>query len=54
MRLNTIIAMRRELTALWARSMASQEELVARLQDWVSRAEDKRHCPTGGVFAALA
>ena len=39
MRLNTIIAMRRELTALWARSMASQEELVARLQDWVSRAE---------------
>ena len=31
--------MRRELTALWARSMASQEELAARLQDWVSRAE---------------
>ena len=39
LRLNTIIAMRRELTALWARSMASQEELAARLQDWVSRAE---------------
>jgi len=31
--------MRRELAALWERSMATQEELVARLQDWCSRAE---------------
>jgi stearoyl-CoA desaturase (Delta-9 desaturase) len=38
-RLHTIISMRRELIAVWARSMASQDELVARLQDWVSRAE---------------
>lgn len=38
-RLHTFIVMRRELAALWARSMASQDELVARLQDWCSRAE---------------
>lgn len=38
-RLHTVVAMRHELAALWARSMASQEELVARLQDWCTRAE---------------
>ena len=38
-RLHTVVSMRRELASLWARSMASQEELVSRLQDWCSRAE---------------
>lgn len=38
-RLHTVVAMRRELAALWERSMATQEELVVRLQDWCSRAE---------------
>ncbi len=38
-RLLKVVAMRRELAALWERSMATQEELVARLQDWCSRAE---------------
>ena len=38
-RLLTVVVMRRELAALWERSMATQEELVARLQDWCSRAE---------------
>lgn len=32
-------AMREELTALWARSNASREQLVAQLQDWCQRAE---------------
>jgi stearoyl-CoA desaturase (delta-9 desaturase) len=35
----TMQAMRRELAALWARSMASSEHLVAQLQDWCLRAE---------------
>jgi stearoyl-CoA desaturase (Delta-9 desaturase) len=37
--LQTMRAMRRELVALWERSMASREQLVARLQDWCRRAE---------------
>src|SRR4030095_7017521 len=37
--LQTIYTMRRDLTALWARSTDSREELVARLQDWCHRAE---------------
>jgi stearoyl-CoA desaturase (delta-9 desaturase) len=35
----TMNAMRHELEALWARSMATQEQLVGRLQDWCRRAE---------------
>ena len=35
----TTHAMRRELVALWARSMASSEHLVMQLQDWCLRAE---------------
>ncbi len=38
-RLATVVAMRAELEALWARSTATQEQLLARLQDWVARAE---------------
>ncbi len=37
--LQTVYTMRRELTALWERSMVSSEELVGRLQDWCRRAE---------------
>jgi len=35
----TMNAMRHELVALWARSMATREQLVAQLQDWCRRAE---------------
>ena len=38
-RLETVVAMRDELTALWARSTASREQLLAQLQDWIARAE---------------
>src|SRR5258708_24287338 len=37
--LETIHAMRHELAALWGRSKASREHLVAQLQDWCRRAE---------------
>jgi stearoyl-CoA desaturase (delta-9 desaturase) len=37
--LSTVYAMRRELAALWGRSLASREQLVAQLQDWCRRAE---------------
>lgn len=38
-RLARVVAMRAELEALWARSAATHEQLVAMLQDWVARAE---------------
>ncbi|KAB2967847.1 fatty acid desaturase [Zoogloea sp.] len=38
-RLQTVVAMRDELTALWARSTASHEQLLQQLQDWIVRAE---------------
>jgi stearoyl-CoA desaturase (Delta-9 desaturase) len=37
--LATVYAMRHELAALWGRSLASREQLVAQLQDWCRRAE---------------
>lgn len=37
--LSTMVAMREELAALWARSNASSEQLLQQLQDWVFRAE---------------
>lgn len=37
--LATVLSMREELTALWARSNASREQLLAQLQDWIARAE---------------
>ena len=37
--LRTVVAMRDELAALWSRSNASREQLLAQLQDWVARAE---------------
>jgi stearoyl-CoA desaturase (delta-9 desaturase) len=38
-RLSLLVEMRRELVALWQRSAATHEELLARLQDWCRRAE---------------
>ena len=38
-RLETVVTMRDELTALWARSSASSEQLLQQLQDWIARAE---------------
>ncbi|MGB7543289.1 MAG: fatty acid desaturase [Burkholderiales bacterium] len=37
--LQTVYSMRRELAALWGRSMATQAQLVDRLQDWCRRAD---------------
>jgi stearoyl-CoA desaturase (delta-9 desaturase) len=37
--LETMVAMRRDLVALWGRSAASREQLVRQLQDWCRRAE---------------
>jgi len=37
--LQTMVAMRRDLAAVWGRSMATREQLVAQLQDWCRRAE---------------
>ncbi len=37
--LQTVYLMRRELIALWERSMASREQLVKQLQEWCQRAE---------------
>ena len=38
-RLETIERMRVELAALWARSAASTDQLLAQLRDWLERAE---------------
>ena len=38
-RLQTVVTMRKELTALWARSTATREQLLQDLQDWIARAE---------------
>jgi len=37
--LQTMVAMRRELAAVWGRSTASREQLVRQLQDWCERAD---------------
>jgi stearoyl-CoA desaturase (delta-9 desaturase) len=37
--LQTMVAMRRELAAVWGRSTATREQLVKQLQDWCERAE---------------
>ncbi|HRQ56150.1 MAG TPA: fatty acid desaturase [Azoarcus taiwanensis] len=37
--LATIVSMREELAAIWARSNASREQLLEQLQDWIRRAE---------------
>lgn len=37
--LSTIVTMREELTAIWARSNATSDQLLQQLQDWVTRAE---------------
>jgi len=43
--LNTLYSMREDLSALWARSSASSEELLQELRDWCRRAE------TSGIAA---
>jgi stearoyl-CoA desaturase (Delta-9 desaturase) len=37
--LQTMVAMRHELAAVWGRSVATREQLLAQLQDWCRRAE---------------
>jgi stearoyl-CoA desaturase (delta-9 desaturase) len=48
-----LLAMRRELKALWGRSLESSEQLVARLQDWCRRAEDSGIAPLAGFARQL-
>ena len=48
-----LLAMRRELKALWGRSMDSSEQLVAKLQDWCRRAEDSGIAPLAGFAKGL-
>jgi stearoyl-CoA desaturase (delta-9 desaturase) len=37
--MQTLVEMRAELAAIWARSSDSREQMLARLQDWIARAE---------------
>jgi stearoyl-CoA desaturase (delta-9 desaturase) len=37
--LKTLVEMRAELKAIWERSSASREQMLAHLQDWIARAE---------------
>jgi stearoyl-CoA desaturase (delta-9 desaturase) len=39
-KLRTFVELRKDLAAIWERSNASREQLVAHLQDWCQRAED--------------
>jgi stearoyl-CoA desaturase (delta-9 desaturase) len=43
--LSKIVTMRAELSALWARSTESSEQLLVRLQDWCKRAETSGIAP---------
>jgi stearoyl-CoA desaturase (delta-9 desaturase) len=43
--LDTAVAMRRELIAIWERSTASKEQLLRQLQDWCHRAETSGVAP---------
>ncbi len=52
-RLQTLLAMRRELTALWSRSLATREQLVAQLQDWCRRAEASGIAPLAALSQRL-
>ena len=48
-----LLVMRRELKALWGRSMASSDQLVAQLQDWCRRAEGSGIAPLEGFAKGL-
>jgi stearoyl-CoA desaturase (Delta-9 desaturase) len=37
--LRTLVEMRAELAAIWGRGTTSREQMVAHLQDWITRAE---------------
>lgn len=43
--LRTVYTMRADLVALWSRSMASEEQLVRRLQEWCRQAEESGIAP---------
>jgi len=47
-KLRTYIELRQDLAAMWDRSNASREQLLAQLQDWCHRAEQSgiRRCRT--------
>jgi stearoyl-CoA desaturase (delta-9 desaturase) len=43
--LHTMVAMRRELAAVWGRSTATRDQLVNQLQEWCRRAEESGILP---------
>ena len=43
--LTTVYTMRDELASVWARSTASKEQLVHKLEDWCKRAENSGITP---------
>lgn len=51
--LQRLLAMRRELKALWGRSLDTSEQLIARLQDWCHRAEESGIAPLAGFSQRL-
>ena len=51
--LQTMYAMRRELAAVWGRSTATREQLVAQLQDWCRRAETSEIKPLAELSRQL-
>jgi stearoyl-CoA desaturase (delta-9 desaturase) len=40
--MKTLVEMRTELAAIWSKSSASREQMLAQLQDWIARAEASR------------
>ena len=48
-----LLAMRRELKAIWSRSMDTSDQLVAKLQDWCRRAEESGVAPLAGFAKGL-
>jgi len=40
--MKTLVEMRTELSAIWSKSSASREQMLAQLQDWIARAEASR------------
>lgn len=51
--LRTMNAMRHDLAAVWARSTATREQLVAQLQDWCRRAERSEIGPLADLARQL-
>jgi stearoyl-CoA desaturase (delta-9 desaturase) len=40
--MKTLVEMRSELASIWEKGSASREQMLAQLQDWITRAEASR------------